>query len=155
MSFKDRGWSSRFDGMGDLAEAKFEEVAKSVLKRGFVRFGLNRPPLKMTALPARLRYTPDYLMTSRLVEVQGFGRDQTLKLKLDKWGALHWWNDVHPVELFVFDSHNDRWGFVTLAELDHLLANGEASLESFPEGKTYFAFPADALFGTDADASAA
>jgi hypothetical protein len=151
MSFKDQAWSSRFDAMGDQAEGVFEEVCEL----GFVRFGLNRPPLRMSALPARIRYTPDYLMSSKLVEVQGFGRDQVMKLKLDKWNCLHWWNSVHPVELFLYDSHNDRWTFVTLKQLDEWLANGEAELRSFPEGKSYFAFRASLLFDEDEDAAAA
>lgn len=145
MSFKDRDWQARFDEMGDLAEGIFEWVCEEVLDRGYVRYGLNRPPIRMSALPARVRYTPDYLMSNAYVEVQGFGRDQTLKLKLDKWGALHWWNDLHPTKLFVYDSHNKRWQFVGLPELDEVLADGKGTLDSFPEGKTYFAFHAAVL----------
>lgn len=144
MSFKDAGWAARFEALGDEAEGVFEYVAEHELELGFTRYGLNRPPIRLGSVPARIRYSPDYLMSSKFVEVQGLGRDQELKLKLDKWGALHWWADVHPVDLFVWDSHGGRWCFLTLAQLDDLL--GCAELKSFPEGKPYFSFPADAVF---------
>lgn len=145
-TFKDRPWSSRFDQLGDEAEARFETVCTDVLKLGYVRYGLNRPPLQMSQLPTRLRYTPDYLMSGKLIEVQGFGRDQVAKIKLDKLGALHWWNDVHPVELFLWDSKNERWAFVTLKQVDAEIASGRCELCAFPEGKAYFALDGQALF---------
>lgn len=146
MSFKDRGWNSRFEAMGDEAEGVFEAVCEKHFHLGFVRYGLNRPPIRMSSLPARLRYTPDYLMSTKFVEVQGFGRDQLMKLKLDKWMSLHFWNSLHPVEMFLWDTTNSRWCFVTLDNLDELLAAGKAEIRRFTEGKTYLAFEADALF---------
>ena len=85
MSFKDGTWAQRFGALGDEAEQVFERVARY----GWVRYGLNRPPLQMHRLPARIRYTPDYLMSNKFIEVQGLGRDQKLKLKLDKIGRAH------------------------------------------------------------------
>lgn len=139
MAFKDKAWSARFAAMGDEAEGVFEQVLTDA-HVGFARYGLNRPPLRMGMIPARIRYTPDYLMSAKLVEVQGVGQDGIVKLKLDKWGALHWWNDVHPVELFIWDSHHQRYGFIQLLHLDEMVADGHVSLDRFPEGKTYFAF---------------
>lgn len=159
MSFKNESWESRFDKMGDEAEGVFEYVCEHELELGFTRYGLNRPPLKMASLPARIRYTPDYLMSAKLVEVQGFGRDQVFKLKVDKWGALHAWNTIHPVDLFAWDTTNGRWCFITLTALDNIMDC--ASLDSFDEGKPYFGFPGDLvfaqshLFGEMADALAA
>lgn len=146
MSFKDRPWAERALGLGDIAESKFEEVAEFKLRLSFERFGLQRPRLAVQKLPKRIRYMPDYLMSDKFVEVQGFGRDQTLKIKLDKMNVLHFWNAVHPLEMFVYDSHQDRWTFITLAALDGLLDDGKATLSSFPERKSYFAFRADAVF---------
>lgn len=146
MSFKDRGWNARFEQLGDEAEGIFEEVATQQLKLGYVRYGLNRPPIQMSRLPARIRYSPDYLMSAKFVEVQGFGRDQLLKLKIDKWMSLHFWNSIHPVELFAWDTTNNRWCFVTLDDLDLLIADGMATFAAFPERKSYLAFEADALF---------
>src|SRR6266498_2550714 len=96
-SFRDQDWQARYQGMGDLAEGAFEEVHQY----GFVRWGLDRPPIQVHKLPKRIRFAPDYLTTHSFVEVQGFGKDQVIKLKLDKYDALRWWNVLHPVDLFL------------------------------------------------------
>lgn len=144
-AFRNQSWDSRFKAMGDEAEHHFEEYATNVLKLGWIRFGLDRPPLKMSSLPTRLRYTPDYLMSAEFVEVQGFGRDQTFKIKLDKLNSLHWWNDLHPVSLYLWDTTNEREGMVHLEDIDAIINDGAATLDSFPEGKAYFAIPGDLL----------
>lgn len=151
-AFKDQSWEQRFGAMGDEAEQKFEEYAKDVLDRGFVRYGLNRPPIKMHSLPARIRYTPDYLMSRCFVEVQGLGRDQKFKLKFDKWNSLRWWNDFKRedfdgVSLYVWDSHKKRETMFPLECLDALLSDGTGALGVFHEGKPYIEFPADDVFG--------
>lgn len=142
MSFKDQDFTKRFEAMGDEAEGIFEKV----FGKGFVRTGLNRPPIQMHKLPARIRYTPDYLTSQGYVEVQGFGRDQRIKLKIDKWMSLHYWNSLFPVRLFLWDTTNKRYCYVTLEQLDACFASGEASIESFPEGKPYLSFDADVVF---------
>jgi hypothetical protein len=144
MSFKDQGWDRRFESMGDMAEAQFEGWMQK-RQRGYVRYGLDRPPIQMHKLPARLRYTPDYLCSNQFVEVQGFGQDQTFKLKLDKHGALHWWNDLHPVAFFVYDSRYERACMIELPALDQLLNTGQSTMQSFAEGKPYFAFNGDQI----------
>ena len=136
MSFKDRPFQKRFEAMGDMAETAFEERYGA----NYVRYGLNRPPLKMSALPPVLRYTPDYLTSNALVEVQGLGQDQTFKLKLDKLEALNFWNTLHPVVLYVYDSYNDRDKALDWQTLTRLCQ--EAKIDTFPEGKKYYAVPA-------------
>lgn len=140
--FKDRPWSQRFDALGDRAEGQFERVTCDT----WIRWGLQRPPLKVSQLPARIRYAPDYLTSRAFVEAQGFGRDGELKVKIDKYNALHWWNDVHPVHLFVYDSHKKRNTRIALRELDRIIADGGARLASFPEGKSYFAIDGESVF---------
>jgi len=143
VSFKDKAFDDRLaaGGMGDEAEGVFERV----FPKGWARYGLNRPPIQMAKVPARLRYTPDYITTNSLVEVQGFGKDQTFKLKIDKWQSLHWWNSVHPVDLFVWDTTNKRWCILSLSTIDTLVEQcGE--IRHFPEGKAYMAIPGDAIF---------
>lgn len=142
MSFKDQAWATRYERMGDTAERKFEEQSTV----NYVRWGLQRPPLNMRMLPARVRYAPDYLTSSCFVEAQGFGRDNTLKLKIDKYNALHWWRDVHPVDLFVWDSHRKRSARLSLLALDELVRDGHARIEAFPEGKSYFAIDGESVF---------
>jgi hypothetical protein len=152
MSFKDKNFAARYGDMGDLSEGAFEQWCQDN-QRNYVRWGLDRPPLNLRMLPTRLRYSPDYLMSSSFVECQGFGRDNTFKLKLEKHGALHWWADLHPVQLWVLDSHKSRACFVTLTMLDSILPH--ATLETFPEGKTYFALDGDILFDCAGESYAA
>lgn len=148
--FKDRDWNARFNDLGDEAEGRFERYCVEELGVNFVRFGLNRPPLQMGMLPARIRYTPDYLLSSRFVEVQGLGRDQRFKMKFDKLGALHWWNDIqgskfHGVDIYVWDSHHQRETIFPLAHLDELIEDA-GTKDSFPEGKPFWSVPASAVF---------
>jgi hypothetical protein len=96
--------------MGDEAEGIFE----AVYPQGWVRSGLDRPPISMSMLPPKIRYTPDYLTSKGYIEVQGFGRDQTIKLKKDKYDALEAWNLDFRADLFVWDTTNKRYGFVRL-----------------------------------------
>ena len=131
--------------MGDRAEGAFEHWCATE-QRNYVRWGLDRPPLNLRLLPARLRYAPDYLMSAQFVECQGFGQDGTFKLKLEKHGALHWWHGLHPVDLWILDSHHGRACFLTLPAFDDLLGATGAELRSFPEGKSYFAVDGDDIF---------
>lgn len=136
MSFSDQPFHRRIQTMGDIAERKFEDVSEV----NFVRYGLNRPPLNMASLPPEIRHTPDYLTSKNLVEVQGLGKDQMLKMKLDKMKALGSWNKMHAVQLFVYDSTNDRHALIEHNDLQKLCR--KATIESFPEGKQYYAIPA-------------
>ncbi len=141
MSFAEKPFGVRIRTMGDIAERKFEE--RSVVE--WVRYGLCRPPIDMSALPPELRYTPDYLTAQGLVEVQGLGQDQTLKVKHDKLEALRWWSKIHPVFLFVYDSHKDRHSLLSLDDLTKRCK--ESDTESFPEGKPYFAIKSSLIWG--------
>ncbi len=144
MSFKDQSWATRYAGLGDIAESKFE----SVYKTGFTRFGLDRPPYKLSVIPARLRGRPDYETASFFVEVVGFGKDQLLKIRIEKMQVMSFWHhQVFPVEFFIYDSFNDRYVFRGLRQLDELVNKGKVQLGQFPEGKAYFAFSAKDLFG--------
>jgi len=142
MTFSEQSFTKRLQTMGDIAERAFEER----YDQNFCRYGLNRPSINMAMLPPHLRYTPDYLTSQALVEVQGLGSDQILKVKLDKYESLKWWNKTHPVVLFVYDSSNDRCAALPFTRLRGLFKNAE--IDSFPEGKEYYAVPA-ALIWTD------
>lgn len=153
-SFRDQSFEQRFEKMGDEAEGRFEVYAADKLQRGFIRFGLNRPPLKMSELPTRLRYTPDYLMGRRFVEVQGLGRDQTMKVKIDKLNCAHYWNDLHPFWWYLWDRTNERECMFHLFVLDQLINESKAEIGHFAEGKAYFAFKADDVFDAAVGADA-
>lgn len=137
MSFRDQPFAHRIGAMGDEAEGVFE----AVYPEGFVRWGLNRPPINVSQLPEQMRYAPDYLTAKGLVEVQGVGSDQLLKLKVEKYEALRKWGDVMRTDLFVWDSKHRRYAWVRLDDLRALLGD----LRQFPEGKPYWSIPLDAL----------
>lgn len=150
MSFKDGEWSERFKALGDQAEAKFCEWADKN-RLGYVRWGLDRPPLRMYELPDRVRHAPDFLLTRVFVEAQGFGRDQLVKLKWVKRDCLQWWSTVHPVWMFLWDSYHQRQTFIDLSTLDSVIADhGEP--KKFPEGRPYWSVNADAVFAHGQDA---
>ncbi len=140
MSFADRPFGVRIQTMGDIAERKFEE--ESAVK--WVRYGLCRPPINMAMLPPQLRYTPDYLTAQGLIEVQGLGQDQILKVKHDKLEALRWWNRVHPVFMFIYDSHKDRYSMLSLKDLTKRCKLSDT--QEFPEGKPYFAIKSSLIW---------
>ena len=140
MSFKDSSWSARFAAMGDEAEKVFEEVHPY----GWDRFGHNRPAIAVNKLPMKMRYTPDYRTSFKLVECQGFGKDQTVKVKLDKLLALWLWNNDMPVDLFLWNATKKRYAYVPLEELTTAL-HAHAQIDSFPEGTRYWALKADQL----------
>lgn len=145
-SFRNQPWATRVatGGMGDEAEHQFEQWATEN-KRGFARYGLNRPPIHVHRLPHMIRYTPDYLMTPYLVEVQGFGRDQKFKLKSEKLAALRQWRQVYPVQMFAWDSTNSRRFMVSLDKLVWLADYGSLDHGTFPEGKPYWEYSANLL----------
>ncbi len=143
-SFSDQMWETRVaaGGMGDQAEARFE----SVYPNGWVRTGLNRPPLQVWKLPMRERYRPDYMTSNGYVEVQGLGKKQTMALKIEKYNCLQAWHQIFPVDLFVYDAYYDRHTTVGLRQVDDWINLGKVQLRFFPEGKAYFLIPADVIF---------
>ena len=143
MSFRDQDFNRRFEKMGDEAEGVFEQVAKL----GFARFGLSRPPVQVGKLPDFVRYTPDYLQTNRLVEVQGCGQDGMLKFKLDKLAALSDWNEIMPVCLFVWDRKRRCYAEFPLSTLIEWYTTDQGERGTFPEGKAYFGVSVDQIEG--------
>jgi hypothetical protein len=140
MSFRDRSFNQRLTQMGDAAEGVFEDT----YPQGFTRFGLNRPPIRLSTVPEFIRFTPDYLTSKGLVEVQGFGRDQTVKMKLNKWKSMWEWHEIFRVDLFLWDSKNRRYGWARLPELAEAFAE-HGELRAFPEGTEYYAIHANQI----------
>jgi len=120
MSFHKQSFATRFGAMGDEAEQKFEEYAAE-LGIKFDRYGLNRPDSSMVKMPARVRCTPDYVTSNGLIECKGVGKDQRLKIKVEVWNTLNFWNSVWEVQLFIWDSHKKRKVLVPLEVLRILL----------------------------------
>lgn len=135
MTFSAKPWADRLDLMGDLAEQQFEATHTEP----FARWGLNRPDFPVRLLPAEVRYAPDYVTADRFIEVQGCGKDQTLKIKLDKYIAWHHWAKLMPLWLWIWDAHNGTFLFVSLDRIDYLVGSGEGDWRRFPEGTAYLA----------------
>lgn len=133
MGFKDAPWGQRLALMGDQAEKMFEDI----YPKGKARYGLRRPPIRVDKLPARIRYTPDYLTSDHLYEVMGVGEDQTLKIKVAKLMTLRLWDGDMPTRLWLWDSHNERHCSLNVDVLTEQV--GElGKLSHFPEGKPYW-----------------
>jgi hypothetical protein len=141
MGFSDAPWAARFVSMGDEAESQFE----ARYGKGFERAGLKRPKIRVRDLHPFEAQRPDYLTSRGYVEVMGMGRDQTLKLKVDKLEALRFWRLLGRVHLWVWDSHHKRHVELPLERLEALTRT--AKVRQFPEGTPYYALPADGLFG--------
>jgi len=118
--------------MGDPAEEAFDTLNPKNHK-----LGLNRPPLNVAQLPRLIRYTPDRLAQDRYVECMGVGADQTLKLKTEKALTLIVWDDVHPTDLFVFDSKRKRaWQASIWEWIEQCIEH--ASTDHFPDNKKQY-----------------
>lgn len=146
MSFKDQSFGARFQAMGDAAETQFEAWCEAN-RIPFWRYGLNRPPISLAKVGAFVRFTPDYLLGDKLVEVQGFGRDQLFKLKGEKLQALHAWSLHHPVHLWAWDSTHKRCFMAPIVDIA-LEANAGAFTSGIFDGNTknpkpYWEIPAE------------
>jgi hypothetical protein len=141
MTFRDQSFATRFAKMGDEAETIFAET----YPEGWSKYGLDRPPVQLKDVPAFVRFTPDMLTRKSLVEIQGFGRDQTAKFKNAKLDAVSVWHGLWRVDWFLWDTKNKRYGWVRHHELLNSLDEcGWA--DAFDDGRNpYRAIKADDL----------
>jgi hypothetical protein len=147
MSFHTQNFQTRFGTMGDTAEAVFD-----LLFPANHPLGLCRPPFNVSGMPAPMRYAPDRMTRSAFVEIMGIGRDQTLKMKVEKLDALSAWRALGPVELFVFDSANRRYWCRALRDWDQAF-DDHGTEGMFPEGKEYVGLHSDWFPGTPGEVS--
>ena len=144
MTFSEAPWAVRFGEMGDMSERKFLEAVEGKAHR----FGLDRPEgVHVPSLPQRLAAMPDFLTTKALVECMGLGRKQQLQMKLTKLNVLHFWRNLHPVVVWVWDSHKKRSCLITVQALDQLIQTPDlCEFHYFDERKLVFAIPADSIW---------
>lgn len=149
MNFSDGTWAQRYGAMGDASERKYEEAVEGRC----VRWGINRPEgVHVPSLPSRVRAAPDYLTTEGFTECMGIGRKQHLRLKLEKHGVLHYWHQLMPVKLWIWDSHKKRSCLVSLETIDRLINTPDLCDVTYFDGrKLAFVIPAQPIF--DAAAS--
>lgn len=137
MSFHQQSFSNRFRSMGDEAETVFEQKHEGK----FVRYGFNRPPVGMHLMTAKIRYTPDYILTRALVECMGVGNDRILKLKSEKAYALQQWHTDWNLEFFMWDSKLKESKMIEWPIIWDLLP--DLPMNVFPEGKQYWEIDVD------------
>lgn len=113
-TFSEKPYAERFELMGDMAEQRFQEWATEN-NVPYSVYGLRRPAIPVWQLPAFVRYTPDFVVGEGLMEVQGCGRDQHIKLKHDKLWALSEWDEKTPVWLWLW---NQTWDQVAIINMD-------------------------------------
>lgn len=140
--FSEQPFEARFAAMGDEAEGKFMEVHP----KGWAVWGLRRPPIRVGALPAKIRYAPDFITSDGFVETMGVGHKQVLKLKIEKHVALLQWDQEMPTQLFVWDSKNKRYAYMGMQALTDALIHAKPG--RFPEGKATWELPVGKLGAT-------
>lgn len=138
--FSDRSFESRFGWMGDTSERVFEQV-----ERGWTRYGLQRPNVNVAKLPLKIRYTPDYLQTKCLVEVQAMGKDGFLKIKQEKVIALCLWASEMPLDFFVWDSGTGMFGRASWDDLHVELCLSAVGGTFASDGKAHWRLGRDSI----------
>lgn len=147
MGYANQTWGQRVGTLGDIAEGIFEQLSPLGLA---VPYGLRRPPFKVANLTPEQRNTPDYLTgTGDFVEVQGCGRDNTLKLKVEKLDALKAWSKLGPLKFFFWNSNTEEWALISYDQLKKLVTKGKrtSGVQAFPDGNEYIAVEWDWLDG--------
>lgn len=142
VTFAELDWSARVGALGDQSEAAFEAAQTT----GFLRTGLNRPPLQVGKLHPYERHRPDYLTGRGYVECVGVSKDQILKLRLSKWEALRFWRTLAPVYVWVLDSYNNRTAEIAYDDLDARV-RACPILRFANDQHPYYKVPAAVMFG--------
>jgi hypothetical protein len=129
--------AERFNGTwGQIAEGEFQDRYPKAL-----RYGLNKPPLNwgVDKLSLMIRYTPDFLLPTALVEVQGFGKNG-LKIKFEKLRALDLWEQTMPVYFWLWSSARQDSLWVPLDGMWELLDHGSVTLDKYHDSRRGKAF---------------
>jgi hypothetical protein len=139
--YRNRSWDERVGTLGDMAEGVFEAISPY---GRWERFGWNRPQnVTMRHMAPFVRHAPDYYtQTGVLVEVMGCGKDNLVKLKVDKYEALKTWNRVaNPVALFLWNSSEREWAVLEWDDIKRLFnkAKRKGVLEFEPDKNKYVA----------------
>jgi len=93
-----------------------------------------------------MRTRPDYLCQYNndtfFLEVKGIGADGVLKVKLDSLEGATFWNTIHPLYFFIFDSTGKRFAKVALTRLREMIK--KIFPQAFPgDEKLYYPVPAN------------
>lgn len=136
--YAEQKWNQRVGTLGDIAEGIFEQISPF---GAWVRHGLNRPPFQMKQLTPEQRNAPDYLCgTGHYVEVQGCGRDNVIKVKLEKWEAQKKWHKhIGEVRFFFWNSNTSEYALISMDALQRLVtaSKRKVGVQAFTDGNEY------------------
>src|SRR5207237_10318243 len=119
----------------------------AVVPLGCVRYSVSPAPFRMANLPSRLRHSPAYLTAETFIDVRSVRDDGTVRLDLEAYEALCWWDLLHPVVLFISDERTGRWCLEPISAVTEWIATGRVKPVAGPGGAQWWAIPADLIFG--------
>jgi hypothetical protein len=120
---------------------------EAVWPQSYVRYSVERAPFRLTTLPARLRHSPAYLTAETFIDVRSVRDDGMVRLDPEAYEALCWWDLLHPVVLFVSDERTGRWCLEPISAVTEWISTGRVQPVAGPAGATWWAIPADLIFG--------
>ena len=126
---------------------------EAVWPQWYVRYSVDRAPFRLTNLPSRLRHSPAYLTAETFIDVRAVGDDGTVRLDPEAYEALCWWDLVHPVVLFISDERTGRWSLEPISAVTEWISTGRVEAVPGPGGSSWWAIPADLIFGQEPDGS--
>jgi hypothetical protein len=133
MSYYEQDFGARFAKMGDEAEQAYLTCVnpKAILS------GLNRPALDVRKMPLNMRSAPDVTDLTWYAECIGVGRDGIVKIRWEKFEALHAWTCIAPIKIFVWSSAKKAWWLVDLADFEKA-CHVHGTPDRFPDNNKWF-----------------
>lgn len=122
---------------------------EAVWPQWYVRYSVDRAPFRMTNLPARLRHSPAYLTAETFIDVRAVRDDGTVRLDPEAYEALCWWDQVHPVVLFISDERTGRWCLEPISAVTEWISTGRVHAVRGTGDSANWAIPADLIFGPE------
>jgi hypothetical protein len=120
---------------------------EAVWPQWYVRYSVDRAPFRMANLPSRLRHSPAYLTAETFIDVRSVREDGLVRLDPEAYEALCWWDLLHPVVLFISDERSGRWCLEPISAVTEWIATGRVRPVAGPADGTWWAIPADVIFG--------
>ncbi len=122
---------------------------EAVWPQWYVRYSVERAPFRLTTLPSRLRHSPAYLTAETFIDVRSVRHDGMVRLDPEAYEALCWWDLLHPVVLFISDERTGRWCLEPISAVIEWISTGRVQPVAGPAGATWWAIPADLIFGDE------
>ena len=122
---------------------------EAVWPQWYVRYSVERAPFRLANLPSKLRHSPAYLTAETFIDVRSVRDDGTVRLDLEAYEALCWWDLLHPVVLFISDERSGRWCLEPISAVTEWISTGRVEPCPGPGRSTWWAIPADLIFAPE------